>query len=67
MQLIKPDPSSLGVITLKTAGGYVAEFVCTRCNWQGSKVAARRCREDRDTIETFCPECLAEARYVHMN
>ena len=68
MQLIKPDPSTLNIITMKTAEGeYDAEFTCTRCNWQGSEVAARRSREDHDTVETFCPECLAEAKYVYIN
>ena len=68
MQLVKPDPDSLSVITMTTAReGYDAEFYCTECNWRGSEVAARRCQEDHDTIETFCPVCLAEAKYVYIN
>ena len=64
--MITPDPTTLQMIKLKTEKeGWPCEWECTKCDWNGQYVAARKGKDG--LMETYCPECLAEARYIQIN
>lgn len=64
--MVTPDPSTLQKIKLKTEKeGWTCTWKCTSCDWTGEWVAARK--DDEGFMETYCPECLAEATHIEIN